>query len=731
MRCRSHFVAPVVFALLSFRPAYAASPVVPPQRRDTSQAVYPPDGKGDATVVLALVVDPSGSVTEASLREGSTPFAEAALLAVKSWRFDPATRDGTPIAARILAVVTFHAPTQAPLVPVAPTRAPASPETMTTPKDASARPEETVEVTVKGEHEELGTIHIPRSETRFVPGAFGDPFRVVEALPGVSPWISGLPYFYVRGVSPENVGYSIDGIRIPLLFHVGAGPSTIAPALVDSVDLFPAAYPARYGRSAGAIIAGETVRPNEDRAHGEFEARVFDAAALVETPFDGGDATVLAAGRYGYTGLLTSIIIPSYSLAYWDYQFRVSHRLAGKDQVSLFVFGAYDELDYRRNPTFRVQYHRADLRYDHPIHEGNLRVAGTFSYDDTLTALQSATGTGAEAALRSSGGRVRAELDSHASNEAWVRAGADLSVIRFSTDRYDTTVRAPHTDVVGGVYGDIVWRPTRRVEVVPGARFDAYDARGATTLVVQPRLSTRIRLGPAIYSITALGVAHQEPTDEVFVPAKLPNLIDESPRQSYQYSQAFEFDLPSSVRFRATGFYSLMQARMVDGEERNEGGELFLRRDFSRRLGGFVSYTLARSETTFQGHTYPSDGARTHLLSIVLGYDLGRNWRVGTRFFFESGRPYRVTCETPNCAPGQSPNRYEVAGLLAPFYRLDVRLEKKWFFTGGKWLAGTVESFNTLYASEQTGTSYSPAAGLSANVQSPVILPSVGIEGGF
>jgi hypothetical protein len=95
-------------------------------------------------------------------------------------------------------------------------------------------------------------------------------------------------------MSPENVGYFIDGIRVPLLFHVGAGPSTLAPAPVDNVDLFPAAYPARYGHFAGAVIAGETTRPDEDQARGEFQVRVFDADAFVETPLDDGRGTALA-----------------------------------------------------------------------------------------------------------------------------------------------------------------------------------------------------------------------------------------------------------------------------------------------------------------------------------------------------------------------------------------------------------------------------------------------------
>ncbi len=441
----------LVFALASRSAAGAPPRITPPKPIDKTEAPYPPDGKGDASVTVVLFIDRAGTVTDVTLREGASPFAEAAMAAVKTWTFTPATRDDVPIASRISAVVTFHAPSQAPQA-IEPDASQAQPQPTghlgkPSPQAHVGTPQQhddVIEVAVKGEHEELGTIHIPRSQTRLIPGAFGDPFRVVEALPGMSPWLSGLPYFYVRGMSPENVGYFIDGIKIPLLFHVGSGPSTIAASLVDTVDLFPAAYPARYGRFAGAVIAGETVPP-ASQAHGELQVRVFDAAAAVEVPFRDGRESALAAVRYGYTGLILSIIDPHYTLSYWDYQTRVSHRLPNGDQLSLFVFGSYDELDNYGSPTFHVQYHRADLRFDHPLHDGNVRVAATFNYDDTMTALLTPTGAGTSASLKGPGGRLRAELDTHVSKGAWVRAGADVNITRFDVDqsRARSTRRTP------------------------------------------------------------------------------------------------------------------------------------------------------------------------------------------------------------------------------------------------------------------------------------------------
>lgn len=728
-RCPVALAAVAMLAVVS--PALAETALVPPKRADAVAVPYPAGATGDAEVLLKIVIDSDGVVTNVEILEGRAPFAEAALAAVKTWRFFPATRDGTPIPSRISAKVAFQAP---PPPPVPSTPKPAAgapvPPAAAPPPAANGAPEV---VSVHGEREEVGSNHIARSEARLIPGAFGDPFRAIEALPGMAPWMSGLPYFYVRGAPPESVGYVLDGIRVPLLFHVGAGPSTIAPALVDSVDLFPGAYPARYGRYAGAIVAGETAAPQTDRPHAEFGVRVFDANAYGELPYDHGAGSVMAAGRYSYTGPLTSLVSPDYSVGYWDYQARISHRVFDHDTVALFAFGSYDELAYLSQPTFRVEYHRVDLRYDHPTEDGHLRVGVTFTDDSTFSALQTNTGAGASAALSAPGGRVRIEADERLGDTATVRAGADAAVLRFNVDNYGSVIHAPHTDFEGGAYADLIWRPARVVEIVPGLRLDGYLTRGSPAFVPQPRLAAKFKLAPRFTWISALGLAHQEPTEEVFVPNKLPDPIDEAPRTSLQISEALEVRLPSSMRARVTGFFSNTVASSVAGEERNYGGEVFVRREFTQRLGGFLAYTLSRSDT-FLGNTESrSTWDRTHLFSAVLGYDLGSGWRVGARFFLESGRPYTITCPTAACTPEAAT---AVAGTpvtvnLPPFYRLDARIEKRWTFSRGQWIAVTLEGFNVLDKAEPSGAHYAPSQGVAIDTASPAILPSVGIEGGL
>src|SRR5690349_3949555 len=67
------------------------------------------------------------------------------------------------------------------------------------PPPGSTPAEAPEEVTVRGKHQDLGKTTLSATDVREMPGAFGDPFRAIEALPGVTPMLSGLPYFFIRG----------------------------------------------------------------------------------------------------------------------------------------------------------------------------------------------------------------------------------------------------------------------------------------------------------------------------------------------------------------------------------------------------------------------------------------------------------------------------------------------------------------------------------------------------
>lgn len=212
-------------------PAAPAAPdvraVVPPTLLNAPVVPYPEGAHGDAQVSLVVVVDKDGSVRDATPAEPNPPFSDTASRSVKAFTYSPATRNGVPISSKIRVEIVFREPPPPPPPKVVLEAPPLPRATTKTPAPVVEQ------VDVRGLRAEAGrTASLSRAEVRQVPGTFGDPFRAVEIMPGVTPIVSGLPYFFVRGAPPGNVGYFLDGLRVPVLFHVGAGPSVVHPGLV-------------------------------------------------------------------------------------------------------------------------------------------------------------------------------------------------------------------------------------------------------------------------------------------------------------------------------------------------------------------------------------------------------------------------------------------------------------------------------------------------------------------
>ncbi|MES1188798.1 MAG: TonB family protein [Myxococcales bacterium] len=735
--------------LLAAVSAVAGEPVVKPQLVESVDATYPAGAHGDAQVELTVLISEDGRVTEIDRRSGDEPFVSAARAAVAAWKFTPAMRDNVPVKSRVVIKVSFAAPLEPPRQPepvaVPDGAAPTSTSAAAPPAPPVSPPPAPppVQITIEGERaEDLAAIHVPRGDIRLIPGAFADPFRVVEILPGVAPVLSGLPYFFVRGAPPGDVGYFIDGIRVPLLFHVGAGPSVIAPALVDSVELVPSTYPARFGRFAGGIMSGETMAPSQV-GRAEAQARVFDAGAMVEQPFADGKGSALLAGRYSYTQALLAAVAPEYDLGYWDYQARLAYNLNQHDRVSLFGFGAFDHLgNHRLHQTlFDVQFHRLDLRWDHRSEGSRARLAFTLGADKRLNSDEGDPAPNGIAKTKQMG--VRFEGSQTLSREAELRAGLDGNLERYQPELEQlpqgAVTYAARTDANLGVWSELSLKPRRGFEIVPGFRLDASRSRGASYTFPEPRLSTRMRVANKVAWLSGFGFTHQLPTYRVYVPGAQPGGLELGVQRSYQATQGFELALPSAMYGRATVFHSWLETKELALSGRNYGLELFLRRDFAQRLGGFLSYTLSRTERTAGPATFLSGFDRPHVVSAVLGYDLGRGFRIGGRAYYASGRHYTISCPTPDCAaagpPGMPPvvdGGYVFEGRVPGFFRLDVRFEKRWRFASGSFVAATFEWFNALLASE-TMSKYWDAAngGIRTQTRSPLTLPSIGIEAGY
>jgi hypothetical protein len=590
-----------------------------------------------------------------------------------------------------------------------------------------------------------------KAEVRVLPGAFGDPFRAVEAMPGVTPMFSGFPYFYVRGAPPAGVGYFLDDIRVPVLFHVFAGPSVVPGALVRNVELFPGGYPAEYGRYVGGVVVGHTRAPSTE-LHAEGVLRLVDAGAVVEAPLPGGMGSALAGARYSYTAPIVSLFAPNLRFDYWDYQGRVALELSPHGRLTVFAFGSHDNAEQRGyggwSPIFAAEFHRLDVRYDAALGEHTrLQEGVTLGIDHSRGALYYVGAP--EENARSLAARVK--IEHRPSDAVLVRAGVDTSLEAYALDATGWIDASPgflrtRYDLAVGFHADAVLTTARGVQLTPGARVDLWGSQGHTALSADARLAVRVPVTPRLRLVDAVGLAHQPPAFALPVAGAPLGGLARGLQRSFQTSGGVEADLPLGITASATFFYNAFfnlsdpfgipgqqqgQTAIVDFQKRALGSavglEIYVRRKLTERLGGFLAYTLSRSSRQVDGNWFAAQFDRTHVLDAALSWDIGRGFRVGARVALSSGMPF---------VPFYPPEWVARAGLgtRGPvFGRLDFRAEKRWTLGSRGWLALVLEGQNVTLSTEHYGiacdTASPPRCG--PNSLGPVTIPSLGLEGGL
>ncbi len=727
--------------------ARAEHEVTPPEPVSTPIA-YPEGETRRAEVALVLELDRTGHVTAVEALSGTSPFRERALEAARGWRFRPALRDGVPVAARYPYTVRFEPPS----APEKAAEAPAAAPPGATAAAPAAPPAPPLEVVVRGERTPLpsaGSVTLTREEAGSIPGTFGDPLRAVEAQPGVVPIVSGLPQFFVRGAPPANVGFFIDGIDVPLLYHAFFGPSVIHPGLIESVTLHGGAPPVRFGRYAGPVVSTE-VRPLERRLGGEASVRTVDAGVLGEVPFGGCDGadtpgcqrgSVRLGGRYSYTGLILSLLGDA-KLDYWDYLGQAGYRVGKHDEIGLLGFGAFDHFEAGgtgQQGGGEVAFHRVDLRWDRRTTATRLRVGATFGYDST-GGVEEATSLVRDKSLR-----LRATLQRELAPEVTLEAGIDgrLDDYELETDPLllnfaDYSRLFPsRTETSGGAYVAFELTPVRGIRIAPGIRTDVYHDRGVTAVGVNPRVSAEVDLGRYVTVEESVGMAHQRPNFVPQVPgaqvADLPGGLQEA----LLASSGVRVLLPADFKARATvfenGFFHTLDPlgsrrdftidrTVLDRRTtiRAAGLEFKLERPIKGGLGGFLSYTLSHSVASTGREESVTGFDRPHVAQLALGYDFGSGYTAGGRAIAYSGVPELNLERTPHFTDRRRGR---------PYFRLDLRAQKRFRLGEHGYFGVIAEVLNATSTSEVVRLDCGERC--AARVAGPVILPSIGVEAGL
>lgn len=187
-----------------------------------------------------------------------------------------------------------------------------------------------------------------------------DPFRAVQALPGVSATDNNdfFGQFSVLGVPFEHVGVYVDDVLVPQPFHSipgfreGASLSVFSSETVDEMDLMPVGFPERYGDSVGAALAVRTREGSRTSPRFTVAAGMADSELIGEGPLGkSGKGSWLASARKSYLDYLVHLnsTDPFTNVGFEDGDFKLNYDVAPRQTVHLYFLQSHTGVD-RHDP---------------------------------------------------------------------------------------------------------------------------------------------------------------------------------------------------------------------------------------------------------------------------------------------------------------------------------------------------------------------------------------------
>jgi outer membrane receptor protein involved in Fe transport len=356
-----------------------------------------------------------------------------------------------------------------------------------------------------------------------------------------------------------------------------------------------------------------------------------------------------------------------------------------------------------------------------------------------------------------------------------LRLGADLigSVGRIvapkNQDMSNVTIAVPPyaADVagrsVGGAYAELAWPLEKDLTLDLGLRSDLWLTGSRMQSAVDPRLSLTWRSQPKLEWHAAVGLGHQPAVFLIPLPGIAEVGLDHGLQTAVQTEAGVSIELPLDVRLESNLYLQYLtrnifpdlvletadscdslpvqiadlaprcQQRYPRASALAYGLEVFLHRDMTKRLSGWLSYTLGWADAhADEGYSFTPSFDVRHLANLVLQYTIVDGFEVGARLHFRTGKMANMTFLRDR------PIRYEQR--LPAFVRADVTFGYRWQTSWAK-LRLALEWWNLTLSREATGiqcmdgvdTARNPLSATPCKVTyAPAIfLPNLGLRADF
>lgn len=186
------------------------------------------------------------------------------------------------------------------------------------------------------------------AEIERLPGANRDVSKVLQALPGVASPASFRNDVIIRGGSPSENKFYLDGIEVPNINHFATQGSSGGPVgllninFIRSIDFYSSAFPSNYASGLSSVISFNQKEGNKEDLIANIALGSSDLALTLDGPL-GKKSSFIFSARRSYLQLLFSVLKLPFLPTYNDAQFKVNYDINQNNKISIIGLGALDD----------------------------------------------------------------------------------------------------------------------------------------------------------------------------------------------------------------------------------------------------------------------------------------------------------------------------------------------------------------------------------------------------
>ena len=200
---------------------------------------------------------------------------------------------------------------------------------------------------------QMSAVTLNKDQILTVPVFLGEPdvLKSIQKLPGVQSGVEGSAGIFVRGGDYDQNYITLDGSAIYNAEHMRGYVSAINPDVVQSINFYRGAFPARYGSRLSSVIDVGIKDGDFNNYHGLLSIGMLSARAQAEGPIWKGHTSFNVAARISYFNLIAKPVLkhfydqpsalqPYSNMKYYDITAKLVHKFNDRNRLSaVFYYG--------------------------------------------------------------------------------------------------------------------------------------------------------------------------------------------------------------------------------------------------------------------------------------------------------------------------------------------------------------------------------------------------------